>query len=518
MAVCGNSTVLMGIAGEVANANVPLGAPGCDPTTIVPDSQTLAGVCGPGGFASAPSLGPNQYRDFGPRIGFAWDVFGNGKTSLRGGFGISYEGTLYNPLSNSRWNLPYYSFNAVGPIEGIPGTIVYGPSTCSSSGCVPSGAAPGYSTSTPGTGQNPGQGVGSQAVGNITGWFAGNIDAALLTGIVPPQGIKDPYVYNFFFGVQREIAPRTVVEANYVGTAGHRLFRSQSLNRTIGGILPSGVSVTNNAADGCPSGLALTGGHGCPVTPITENANLTWTNGTPVPGAVPLNAAIYGHPGQQTTEYNSRYDSLQLTLNRRLSRGLQVLAAYTWSRYFDQTSSLESNAFNFPGVNPFCAACMWAPSSNDAPQRFVASYTYTLPIYQFTHKWKRLTDDWNLSGIYTLQHGTPIAVFNFFSTSLTCDNNVGYYACPDRANRTSAPLGIRDPRNHNPGISGGTITGTNPQNLYFNPAAFTLPAPGTLGTASRNPLYGPGLNYGDLALEKRVHIDESRYLELQLKT
>ena len=60
--------------------------------------------------------------------------------------------------------------------------------------------------------------------------------------------------------------------------------------------------------------------------------------------------------------------------------------------------------------------------------------------------------------------------------------------------------------------------GTNPQNLYFNPAAFTLPAPGTLGTASRNPLYGPGLNYGDLALEKRVHIDESRYFELRLET
>jgi len=152
---------------------------------------------------------------------------------------------------------------------------------------------------------------------------------------------------------------------------------------------------------------------------------------------------------------------------------------------------------------------MWAPSANDAPQRFVVSYTYTLPFYSLTHRWKRLTDDWSLSGIYTLQHGLPIAVFDFREYSINCDNNVAFFACLGQADRTSAPLGIRDPRNNN---------GSNPQNLYFNPAAFTIPASGTLGTASRNPLYGPGINYGDIALEKRIHIDESRYFELRLET
>jgi hypothetical protein len=54
-------------------------------------------------------------------VGFAWDVRGDGKTSLRGGFGVSYEGTLYNPLSNTRWNPPYYfsldkAQNALGSV------------------------------------------------------------------------------------------------------------------------------------------------------------------------------------------------------------------------------------------------------------------------------------------------------------------------------------------------------------------------------------------------------------------
>src|SRR5258708_19516423 len=95
----------------------------------------LGGVWGQGGLGGAWKVGKGRHKDFGPRLGFAYDVFGNGKTALRGGFGISYEGTLYNPLSNSRWNLPYYSFNSVtGGLGGDTSDVVYGPSTCAGSG------------------------------------------------------------------------------------------------------------------------------------------------------------------------------------------------------------------------------------------------------------------------------------------------------------------------------------------------------------------------------------------------
>jgi len=267
----------------------------------------------------------------------------------------------------------------------------------------------------------------------------------------------------------------------------------------------------------CTGGLGNLGSAGCPQTPITQLPNGTFVNGTPVPGATPLNVNVYGQPGVQATYFNSNYNSLQVVLNRRFSEGLQVLAAYTWSRYFDQSSNYENTASNGPGINPFNPRDMYAPAASDAPQRFVVSYTYTLPIFKLTHRFKRLTDGWNLSGIYTLQHGFPIAVTDLFgATSLTCGTEFvyAYYQCPDRVNRTSVPLGIGNPR-HNTFL----VNGTPQPNSWFNPAAFTLPAPGTgYGNASRNPLYGPGINYGDMALEKNIHIDESRYFQLRLET
>ena len=89
----------------VENANSFAGCPADFTPQQIAQVAQLKGVCGPGGFAPASSLGKGDHNNIGPRVGFAYDVFGDGKMALRGGFGVSYEGTLYNPLSNSRWNM-----------------------------------------------------------------------------------------------------------------------------------------------------------------------------------------------------------------------------------------------------------------------------------------------------------------------------------------------------------------------------------------------------------------------------
>jgi len=83
-------------------------------------------------------------------------------------------------------------------------------------------------------------------------------------------------------------------------------------------------------------------------------------------------------------------------------------------------------------------------------------------------------------------------------------------ACPDRANAAGQPIALGNPRTY-------TINGVS--NYWFNRKAFSIPAAGTgIGNASRNPLYGQGINNSDIALQKDIHVTESKYFRVRLET
>ena len=276
----------------------------------------------------------------------------------------------------------------------------------------------------------------------------------------------------------------TTASVRYVGNQGRH--EEGAIDANVPGT-PDGYNPAALAA-GCDSGLVLTYTPACAAT-------------------FPYNPNVYGEPGVEVTDFNSNYNALQVEVNRRLAHGLQFQVAYTWSRYFDEASNLFNSSF--VGVPPSFKG-MYAPSANDAPQRLVINYYYTLPFYHLVHQWKRVTDGWTLTGITTFQHGFPVPVNDSAEPSLTCDGNIASWGCPDKANFTSTPEAIGNPRNY---------TINSAPNYWLNPKSFAIPAPSTgYGNASRNPFYGPGINNWDLALLKDVHIDEARYFQLRFET
>lgn len=421
-----------------------------------------------------------QHNDnVGPRFGFAyapdWGPLSGGKSKhfvIRGGFGIYFNRTEeelgLQQLSAAPFSIA--SFGAAG-VGGSP-TLV-NPYVDVATGTAAPSPFP----------------FAAPAKGSAVNFAQFE---PLDFNVVNPN-FTDPYAMNYNLNIQRELPGNMLLQIGYVGAQGRHLELVYEGNP----ISPAGVSEC--AAD--PTCIANR----------DNQAILYPSHSLYAPGN------IFASVGTQGSEGISNYNSLQVQLQKRLSHGLTFQLAYTYAHSLDDTSGYEGSGAA-PGStrteNPYNFMSDYGDSNFDARHRFVANYTYDLPLPKINNAFgKYVVDGWRVAGITTLQTGFPITVGDSSYLSLQCPiGPFTYYGCWDAPNVVGFP-GTYDPRNATLSFNGNPAL----PNYYFNANAFAQETPGVLGNEGRNNFHGPGINNTDLVLSKVVRFSETRSIELRLE-
>ncbi len=465
------------------------------------------GLVVPGDKGIPAGLTSTYYKAFAPRIGIAWDPTKNGTTSIRAGFGI-----FYNPIEQ----LVLEQFSAEPPFGGSPlinTTFIQTPFYSQ------------YGFQFP----NPFNGILQTKPGDTVDWSI--FRPILLYGEFQPH-LRSQYAEQYNLSIQRQLTKDLVLQVGYVGSQNHRLLATHDLNygnaqtcndlQTISDLTgdsslacgpfyadsPFGIS-----ANEIPAGVTLHLPYG-PVASVTgpnpqpiglvglrkysspqcnpiggwDPANQVWTNGCPSDGN-PVFSSIFA----QDTIANAAYNSLQASLEKRMSHGLQFQVAYTWSKSFDQASSFEAI------LNPLDPRRSRSLSQFDARHRFVLSYVWDLPTPKYSGFTGKIANGWDLSGIVTVQSGFPIRITSQDDIE---EMNSFDFELPGQPNQTG-PFKTQDPRKN-----GG---------YWFDPALFTndtVPL-GTFGNAKRTICCGPGIGGWDFALHKNTPVTERQSIEFR---
>jgi hypothetical protein len=495
--------------------------------SVTPLGDCPVGLVVPGDPGVPKGLTKPYYHAFAPRIGLAWDPMGNGKMTIRGGFGL-----FYNPIEQ----LVLEQFQAEPPFGGST-TITEG--FFDTPFVLQSCATPPNNAPCAGNGASGGNGVLPNPFGSILNpphgvpfdWSI--FRPIVLFGELQPH-LRSQYTEQYNFGIEREVMKNTVLTVGYVGSQGHRLLATHDLSPANAQtcldiiatldpsmtppvpcgpffgdsqiVIPPGTTIA-------PQGLHLPYG----PTPFIPGGTVVGGNGinlvglrpysspqcNPITGSlcpadgVPVFSSIYA----QDTIANSAYNSLQASLAREFSNGLQFEIAYTYSKSIDDASSFENS------LKPICNgvlnnfSCNRSLSLFDARHRLVISYLWHIPVPKYSGAKGQLLDGWAVSGITSFQRGFPIRMQTLDDQEL--ENDTSGFEAPGRPVEVG-PVGFLNPRHNN--------------NYYFcNPASAT-PCPiqdpplGSLG-GPRTICCGPGINDFDMSLQKVIPIGEILHAE-----
>ena len=402
-----NLTLRVGLRHEFTNgwseANGHVGNFVVDPTTGLLETQPLVGKV----FTKN-----NAKLLFSPRVNLAWDVFGNGKTAVRAGFGTYYD-LLDNIAFELDTNPPYNALVSLGAKTPILPLIPVTPGTAGPPQCGPGVPKP----------------------------------CALFSPSGVDDTLKTPTVEAWNFGIEHQIASNTSLRIGYVGSHEFHGINSRDINQiyplvcaTPGGCVSGGLNSTH--------GLAAVGQVYIPVEPSRPNPFLA-------------NAEMKGSMGEAS------YNALQVEVRHRLSHGLDFRANYTFSKSLDIADEEgNSQATNGPpDVNhPYSPLLDYGPSTMDIRHSGSLSGSYDLPIGKgkallgnVSGPADKLLSGWQVNSIITLLSGLPL-------TPLTGNNQTG-----------SGEASNSDRPSWNPAFTGNVITGTaqqwyNPNAFILQPS------------------------------------------------